>query len=153
MDTYYLLTHSINILWFGIAFVSFGPLSARTTRALTPRSKRSQPAAEESSPKRMSTTQATMRFLAGFNLGFLVLAATQLVRWQSDGAFGFGWDVFFACAVAHATQFAYNVPFAVQGGYKGGAPWNVLKGPMRYVFFMDLFCLIINGLAMILTLS
>ena len=43
----------------------------------------------------------------------------------------------FAFGVAHATQFLINVPVARRGGRIGESYWDVLKGPMLFIFIVD----------------
>jgi len=56
-----------------------------------------------------------------------------------------------ALAVAHASQFAVNVPVARAGGRQGKSYWDVLTGPMLFIFFVDAALALLNfGFALFL---
>eukprot|EP00470_Lotharella_oceanica_P004024 CAMPEP_0170176504 /NCGR_PEP_ID=MMETSP0040_2-20121228/9370_1 /TAXON_ID=641309 /ORGANISM="Lotharella oceanica, Strain CCMP622" /LENGTH=111 /DNA_ID=CAMNT_0010418851 /DNA_START=158 /DNA_END=493 /DNA_ORIENTATION=+ len=95
-----------------------------------------------------------MKFLGGFNLALAVLAAVKLYRKyvaatrqrrlgrsrddpskDDAGDDSSETDGLVCSAVAHATQFAFNIPHV--GGVKAGAPWNVLEGLMCFIFVTD----------------
>jgi hypothetical protein len=49
-----------------------------------------------------------------------------------------------AFAVAHASQFAINVPVARRGGRIGESYWDVLHGPMLFIFVVDALMTALN---------
>ena len=51
----------------------------------------------------------------------------------------------FLFAVAHGSQFYFNVPVALAGRRHGEAVWPVLTGPMRFIFIGDLTLLLLNA--------
>jgi hypothetical protein len=48
-------------------------------------------------------------------------------------------------ALAHGTQFATNVPIALEGDGRGDAPWQVLSGLMFFIFFVDFALMLANA--------
>ena len=127
----------VNVVWFGLAFSLFGLRARRAVKMLTTRA-----AAAEASREALV---ASLRFLGGMNLALAALSVAALGSWWRTGAFGWAWLVFFASAVAHASQFAFNVPFALKGGRVGGAPWDVLRGPMAFIFVVDALSALLNA--------
>jgi hypothetical protein len=140
MDVPYALTLAINVVWFGLAFHLFGVRPRRALEMLTTRAEATEAFA------------ASLRFLGGMNLGMSVLSAAELASWASSGSLPH-WPLFFGSAVAHASQFAFNVPFALRGGRLGGAPWDVVKGPMAFIFAVDALCATVNGAMMLRAIS
>ena len=126
----------VNVLWFGYAFYSFGVRARRTVGMLVRKESRGELSYE--------ALVGSLRFLGGMNLGAAVLSLASLMHAEAGGRP----LVFFASMVAHASQLAFNVPFALRGGRTGGAPWDVLSGPMAFVFAMDAACTIANGVAL-----
>jgi predicted RNA-binding Zn ribbon-like protein len=63
-----------------------------------------------------------------------------------------GIAVFLASAVAHATQWTWNLPQLQRGGRAGGAAWDVLRGPMLRIFIVDGTCALLNAGALALYL-
>ncbi|TFG86862.1 MAG: hypothetical protein E4H19_04255 [Chromatiales bacterium] len=119
----------LNVLWFGAGFRYFGLTPDTAARVLVPKSARELPL--------FKTLSAAMPFLGGMNLAFAVLAVLLLLnqslfpeaRQQAVLAFVF--------AIAHGSQFAFNVPVALRGGRQGEAYWPVLNGPMLFIFVVD----------------
>lgn len=140
MPVWYLVcVLSANVTWFGMGFVFFSLGSGRAVRTLIPRSARDETSAH--------ALAASLPFLGGLNLGLGVLSATFLYSYMVGGASPPTWHVYVASAVAHATQWAFNVPHFRRGGRAGGAPWDVARGPMLFIFVMDAFCAVLNGVA------
>ena len=138
MHTYALVAILIlNVAWFGMGFAFFWPRARRAVRILVPRE-----ALDETSAQALV---ASLPFLGGLNFGFAVLSAITLVSLSRGAAPS--WHVYTASAVAHATQWACNVPHVRRGGREGGAPWDVLRGPMLFIFVMDAACALVNAAA------
>lgn len=127
----------VNVLWFGMAFRFFGLQPRRAIKILTPESARHDVSRE--------AFIAGLRFLGGMNLGFSVLSAAALGALLLGGPAPSLWLVFLASAVAHASQWAFNLPHAVRGGRSSGAPWDVLRGPMAFIFAVDAACALANA--------
>ena len=83
------------------------------------------------------------KFLGGFNLAFSVLNILLLINitlFDKD----LQWTILlFANAIAHATQFGFNVPVAAQNR-RGEGVWQV-KGLMLFIFVTDFAMMTING--------
>ena len=122
-----------------MAFWFFSLRSERAVRLLVPRS------TENEASRR--TLVASLPFLGGMNLAFAVLSAASIVASLRTGE-GASFSVYLASAVGHTTQLAHNVPHALRGGRAGGAPWDVLRGAMSFIFVMDGLCAAMNAVAL-----
>ena len=84
------------------------------------------------------------RFLGGFNLAFSALnifLVFNLVDFDKD----IQWAILlFVNAIAHGTQFAGNVPMALQNR-RGGGLWNVFEGVMLRIFVIDFVLMVFNA--------
>ena len=83
------------------------------------------------------------RFLGGFNLAFAlcnILLLMNLDIFPSDMQRAILLLVF---AVAHGSQFAFNVPVAIQNR-RGAGVWQVLKGVMLFIFITDFIMMTLN---------
>jgi len=49
----------------------------------------------------------------------------------------------FVFAVAHGSQFIFNLPVAIQNR-RGGGVWQVLKGVMLFIFITDFLLMALN---------
>ncbi|GGC65947.1 hypothetical protein [Undibacterium terreum] len=140
MSTISLITNiifTLNVLWFGVAFRYFSLTPDTAARLLVPKSARESPL--------FSTVSASVRFLGGMNFAF---AAFALLLLLNRGLFPEAKQVALFAAVfsiAHASQFAFNVPVALGGGRKGESLWPVLTGPMFFIFATDFTLMIANG--------
>jgi hypothetical protein len=128
-DTLYTIVLLANLLWFGAGFWYFALKHETAAKLLIPRSARSSPL--------FATMSAALPFLGGMNLAFallaaLLLACRDLFDAGSERALLLG-----VMGVAHATQFAINVPVARRGGRIGESYWEVLSGPMLFIFVVD----------------
>ena len=56
-------------------------------------------------------------------------------------------------AVAHGSQFYFNLPVALGGGRKGESLWPVLSGPMRIIFVVDATLMAVNAVLVVCFLS
>ncbi|GAB5354917.1 hypothetical protein AAMO2058_000160600 [Amorphochlora amoebiformis] len=150
-----------NLGWFGSGYWFFSLITEKAAYSL----RRDIPRGD----RRLQLVVPTMKFLGGFNLAFCLLSAIKLLRHlhtflsrrktklenrialdqPSDGKSDL--DTFIASAVAHATQFLFNVPHI--GGIKTGAPWDVLKGQMFFIFTMDFLGAVLNSAAGLAVIS
>ena len=91
------------------------------------------------------------RFVGGFNFAFAlcnILLVTNLDVFATDAQRAILLLVF---AVAHGSQFIFNVPVAIQNT-RGEGVWQVLKGTMLFIFVTDFIMMALNlFLAMLLT--
>ena len=82
------------------------------------------------------------RFLGGFNFAFAVcniLLLANLDIFPSDEQRSI---LMFVFAVAHGSQFIFNVPVAIQNR-NGGGVWQV-KGTMLFIFVTDFLLMSLN---------
>jgi hypothetical protein len=137
---YLLLVLVVNVLWFGMGFAFFALRPQRALCLLIPRT-----AHGETSARALA---ASLPFLGGLNLALAVLSAACLWAHETPPS----GPVFLASAVAHATQWSWNLPQLLRGGRAGGAAWDVLRGPMLGIFIVDGTCALLNAGALALYL-
>ncbi|MEM7281998.1 MAG: hypothetical protein AAF438_10265 [Pseudomonadota bacterium] len=83
-------------------------------------------------------------FVGGFNLAFLVLNVLLLFNLDEFDR-GRQWAILLIVnAVAHGTQFAGNVPIALENR-RGGGAWQVFSGLMLLIFVVDFTLMVLNG--------
>lgn len=141
--TYEILTLVLilNALWFLGGFHLFWLRGRIFAKTVVPRADRDTPVFE--------TFVRSGAFLGGFNLAFLVLNVLLLIyRSEFDG--DLQWALLLAVnAVAHGSQFAGNVPIALENR-RGEGAWQVFKGLMLLIFVVDFTLMALNaGLALI----
>ena len=127
---------ALNALWFAMGFHLFSLRSKVFAKVVVAREHRDTPVFE--------TLILSGKFLGGFNLAFLVLNALLLLN---TGLFDKDrqWAILlFATAVAHATQFAFNLPVALQNR-RGAGVWQV-TGLMLFIFVTDFVMMTLNSL-------
>ena len=127
---------AVNVLWFGMGFAFFAVRPRRALRILIPKS-----ALAETSAQALA---ASLPFLGGLNFGFAALSALFLAPRCFTGAAPLPWQVYAASGVAHASQWVCNLPHLRRGGRRGGAPWDVARGTMLFIFVMDAGCALLN---------
>ncbi len=132
----------LNTIWFAMAFHVFSIRNQVFAKILVPRSHRDTPA--------FAVLVASGKFLGGFNLAFMlcnVLLLFNLDTFPSDQQRIILLLVF---AVAHGSQFFFNLPIAIQNR-QGGGVWQVLKGLMLFIFVTDFVMMALNlGWALVL---
>ncbi len=129
----YIFAMIINVLWFSAAFRYFSFQNETATKMMVAKSARNSPI--------FPTMSAAIRFLGGMNAAFALLSISLLIIVLS------GIDVFtspieraillLVLAAAHFSQFVFNIPILKNGGRQGEKYWDVLKGPMRFIFIVD----------------
>ena len=127
---------ALNALWFAMGFHAFHVRKRIFAKVLVPSEHRDTPVFE--------TLTETGPFLGGFNLAFSVLnlfLVFNLVEFDKD----IQWSILLLVnAIAHGTQFAGNVPMALQNR-RGAGLWNVFKGVMLRIFVIDFALMTINA--------
>lgn len=126
----------LNAVWFAMGFHTFHIRRKIFAKVIVPREQRNTPVFE--------TLAETGRFLGGFNLAFSILNILLLLN---PGEFDkdIQWAILlFVIAVAHGTQFAANVPIALQNR-RGAGVWNVFKGLMLFIFVTDFLLMAFNA--------
>ena len=125
----------LNALWFAAAFYTFCIRGRVFAKVVVPREHRDTPVFE--------TLIVSGEFVAVFNLALSTLSVLLLMNtslFDKD----MQWAILlFAIAVAHATQFAFNVPVALQNR-RGEGVWQV-RGLMRFIFITDSVMMTLNG--------
>ncbi len=121
-------------LWFGMGFRYFGFQQQAAAKVLIPKEARHSPLFE--------TTAAGVRFLGGFNAAFMLLCVILLILFfmQSDLFTDPAERALLLLVImaAHFSQFAFNLPVLKAGERKDIALWPVRKGPMLFIFVMDI---------------
>ncbi len=119
----------LNVLWFGAGFWYFVIKRNTAAKLLVPKTARSSPI--------FPTISSALPFLGGMNFALSLFAALLLARPDLFTAPQEQIILISVFGVAHATQFLFNVPIARQGGRIGESYWDVLKGPMLFIFVVD----------------
>ena len=128
----------LNAVWFALGFHTFYVRRKVFAKVIVAKEHRDTPVFE--------TLIDTGRFMGGFNLAFSVLNILLLFNL---GAFNEDtqWAILlFVNAVAHGSQFAGNVPIALQNR-RGEGVWNVFKGLMLFIFVTDFALMALNAVA------
>ena len=129
------ITLILNTLWFAMGFNVFSIRNKIFAKLLVPREQRDTPVFE--------ILAESGRFLGGFNLAFFVCNILLLINldiFPSDEQRAI---LLFVFAVAHGSQFVFNVPVAIQNK-RGGGVWQVLKGTMLFIFITDFIMMALN---------
>jgi len=127
----------LNAVWFLMGFNVFSIRHKIFAKLVVPREQRETPVFE--------VLAASGRFLGGFNLAFFVLNILLLLNLDAFDK-DVQWAILlFVNAVAHGTQFAFNVPIALENR-RGGGVWNVFAGTMLFIFVTDFVMMVLNVL-------
>lgn len=124
----------VNTLWFAMGFHAFSIRHRIFAKILVPREHRDTPV--------FDILAESGRFLGGFNFAFAVfniLLLTSLDLFPGDAQRSIFLFVF---AIAHGSQFIFNVPIAIQNR-RGGGVWQV-KGMMLFIFITDFVMMALN---------
>ena len=125
----------LNALWFFGGFHTFQIRGRIFAKIVVPKEHRDTPVFE--------TLILSGKFVAGFNLAFMALSLLMLLNtslFDKD----LQWALILACiALAHATQFAGNVPVAIQNR-RGEGVWQV-RGLMLFIFVTDFVMTVLNA--------
>ncbi|MEH6346152.1 MAG: hypothetical protein V7785_13760 [Bermanella sp.] len=125
----------LNAVWFAMGFNVFSLRPKIFAKVVVPREHRDTPV--------YNTLIASGKFVGGFNFAFAlcnILLVTNLDTFPSDAQRAILLLVF---AVAHGSQFIFNVPIALQNK-RGGGVWQVLKGTMLFIFVTDFIMMALN---------
>lgn len=128
---------ALNVAWFSMGFWYFTVKSVAAAKLLVPKSARESPL--------FDTLSASVRFLGAMNFAFAllsVLVLTNLSLFDDPRQRALLAAVF---AIAHAGQFLCNVPIAMGGGRRGDSLWDVLSGPMLFIFVVDFTLMLANA--------
>ena len=136
VSTFYKLVLLLNVLWFGMGFWYFCIKRHAAAKLLIPESARSSPV--------FLTMTSALPFLGGMNFAFALLAAIPLLAQDLFVSPPERSLLLIVLGVAHATQFVINIPVAIGGGRLGESYWDVLKGPMLFIFVVDALMMMLN---------
>ena len=128
------VTLALNALWFAMGFNVFSIRNRIFAKLLVPREHRDTPVFE--------VLAASGRFLGGFNFAFCICNLLVLLNLEvfPDDAQRF--ILLLVFAIAHGSQFIFNLPVAIQNR-RGGGVWQV-KGTMRFIFVTDCVLMLLN---------
>ena len=130
-------------LWFAAAFRYFSFQNVAAAKVLIPKSQRNSPI--------FMTTAAATRFLGGMNGALAALAILLFVLWATGSSlFADPHErgaLLIILAIAHFSQFIFNVPILRNGERQGETYWNVMTGPMFFIFAMDAAQMVLNFVA------
>lgn len=139
--TYYALAYAaifvFNAVWFGAAFHYFALKPFAAAKLLVPKAARGSPL--------FTSLAESGRFLGGMNFAFSTFALLLLSNralFAEPRQLALFATVF---ALAHGSQFAFNVRIALGKGPLGQPLWAVLQGPMLFIFCMDCVLMLANG--------
>lgn len=125
----------LNILWFSMGFNVFSIRNKIFAKLVVPKEQRDTPV--------FNILAESGRFLGGFNFAFAVcniLLLINLAVFPGDKQRAI---LLFVFAVAHGSQFIFNVPIAIQNK-RGGGVWQVLNGTMLFIFVSDFVMMVLN---------
>ena len=125
----------LNALWFAMGFNVFSLRPKIFAKLVVPREQRDTPV--------FGVLAQSGRFLGGFNFAFAllnILLLASLATFPSDEQRAI---LLFVFAVAHGSQFIFNVPVALENK-RGGGIWQVLKGTMLFIFVTDFVMMVLN---------
>lgn len=126
----------LNAIWFAMGFNVFSIRHKIFAKLVVPKDQRDTPVFE--------ILANSGRFLGGFNLAFCVLNILLIFNMEAFDK-DLQWAIIlFATAVAHGTQFAFNVPTALENR-QGRGVWQVLRGTMLFIFVTDFVMMSLNG--------
>jgi hypothetical protein len=137
LDLAYSVLAVLNILWFGAAFHYFSLKQFAAAKVLVPQSSRDSPL--------FLTVAASLRFLGGMNFAFAILSLLMLLGFVASNDTAARIALLLVLAIAHGSQFYFNVPIARGGGRKGESLWDVHKGPMNFIYRVDITLMIANA--------
>ena len=126
----------LNAAWFAAGFHLFWLRGRVFAKMVVPREQRDSPVFE--------TLIRSGTFVGGFNLAFCIL--NVLLLFNQDAFDGSGqWVILLAVnAIAHGSQFAGNVPIALENR-RGAGVWPVLSGLMLFIFVVDFTLTVLNA--------
>lgn len=125
----------LNTLWFAMGFNVFSIRNKMFAKLLVPREQRDTPV--------FDILAESGRFLGGFNLAFAVCNILLLINLDTFPSDEQRAILLFVFAVAHGSQFVFNVPVAIENK-RGGGVWQVLKGTMLFIFISDFIMMALN---------
>ena len=134
-----------NAVWYGMGFVTFYVRRDVFGKVMVPIK-----ADRENSA--YAALVESGRFMGGFNFALSILNFALFFQLGGIDTHEQVALLLMFNAVAHGSQFAGNVPMALQNR-QGGGLWNVFKGVMLQIFVIDFILMVLNAsLAIIILL-
>ncbi len=137
LDDLFVVLLVLNAIWFAMGFNVFSLRNKIFAKLVVPRAQRDTPVFE--------ILAESGRFLGGFNFAFALLSVLMLLNLGVFPNDDQRIILLSVIAVAHGTQFIFNVPVALQNR-KGAGVWQVLKGVMLFIFVTDFIMMALNAL-------
>ena len=132
-STAYLIALIFSAGWFAMAFRYFSFQHYTAAKVFVPKTARQSPI--------FPTIAVATRFLGGMNGAFTALSVILIaVAFSQLPVFDAAIEralLLLVLALAHFSQFIFNVPVHKNGGRQGETYWDVTSGPMRFIFIMD----------------
>lgn len=125
----------LNTIWFLLGFNAFAIRNKIFAKILVPRSQRDTPV--------FDILAESGRFLGGFNFAFALLNILLIFNLSTFPTDAQRAILLLVLAVAHGSQFIFNLPIAIQN-LRGEGIWQVLKGTMLLIFVVDFTLMILN---------
>ncbi|MEO0368345.1 MAG: hypothetical protein AAF197_06105 [Pseudomonadota bacterium] len=125
----------INAIWFAMGFNVFAIRNRIFAKLLVPPDQRDTPV--------FDILASSGRFLGGFNFAFMVLNILLLLKLAAFPTNEQRAILLFVVAVAHGSQFIYNLPVYIQNK-RGLGIWQV-KGTMEFIFVTDFILMGLNA--------
>lgn len=145
LDLAYYAVLVLNVLWFSAGFHYFSFKQFAAAKVLVPKSSRNSPL--------FLTIAASVRFLGGMNLAFAALSLMMLLGLLALPDAQQAASLLLILAIAHGSQFYFNIPIARGGGRKGESLWDLHQGPMKFIFWVDATLLVANAVLSIVYFS
>lgn len=128
------ITLILNAIWFAMGFNVFSIRHKIFAKIVVPREHRDTPV--------FAILAESGRFLGGFNFAFALWNILLLLNLDVFPTAEQRSLLLLVLAVAHGSQFAFNVPVAIQNR-RGGGVWQV-KGTMLFIFVTDFIMMGLN---------
>ncbi|GAA5317680.1 MAG: hypothetical protein AseanaTS_28850 [Candidatus Pelagadaptatus aseana] len=126
----------LNAVWFIMGFNVFALRGQIFAKLVVPREQRDTPV--------IDVLIHSGKFLGGFNLAFAVLNVLLLLNLELFDKNQQWALLLLVNAIAHGTQFAFNVPTAL-ANRRGEGVWQVLSGTMLFIFVVDFLMMALNA--------
>lgn len=125
----------LDAVWFGAGFTQFALKARRASYGLVRK--------DDASAQGRLGIAGSLRFLGGLNLALAAMSVMTLLHLAAYPPTLLT-TVFLTAAIAHASQFAVNLPFAVAEARQEAGPWRVLGGLMLIIFVGDGVLTVVN---------
>ncbi len=141
MYYYIILVLILNTLWFVAAFHLFSLKSNSAAKMFLSKPDRIEPY--------FPILAHLLKFLGGMNFAFAVLSILCLIYYDFFFDSPLAVLILLVMAIAHGSQFWFNLPLAIKER-KGNSPlWPVLRNRMYFIFKGDIILAIMNLVAAI----